>query len=56
MALRFLGKILLIVALCASGAWLLAMVFAWLDNGQVEPIKNPWREKPKYIQVQPFLH
>jgi hypothetical protein len=49
--MRFLGKILLVVALCASGAWLVALVFAWLSGGEVEFIRSPWSEKPKYIRI-----
>jgi len=53
--MRFLGKVVLIVLLCASGAWPIALLWAWLSNGEVEPIKNPWAEKPRYVSIQPFL-
>lgn len=38
---RFLGKVLLLTLLCASGAWLFALIWAFFENGQAVDWDSP---------------
>jgi hypothetical protein len=39
--MRFLGKVFLLTLLCASGAWLVALIWAFVENAQPVDFDSP---------------